>query len=54
MKSKKNIPKMKMDKDLARAIKNFPKVLKAQEKSAKEKKRIMRNFLSVKSKVYGK
>lgn len=52
MKSKKAKHEIKMDKDLKRAIDNFPKVVKAQEKAAKEKQRIIKNFLSVKAKVY--
>ena len=41
-----------IDKKLQKAFDSFPKVLKAKEKAAKEKKRIMKNFMSVKNQVY--
>ncbi len=39
-------------KDLQAAFDRFPAILKAKEKAAKERKRIMKNFLSVKHLVY--
>jgi len=44
--------KILVDKKLQKAFDSFPKVLKAKEKAAKEKKRIMKNFMSVKNQVY--
>ena len=44
--------KLLVDKKLQKALDSFPKVLKAKEKAAKEKKRIMKNFMSVKNQVY--
>jgi len=44
--------KILVDKKLQKALDSFPKVLKAKEKAAKEKKRIMKNFMSVKNQVY--
>lgn len=44
--------KIKIDKKLQKALDEFPKVVKAKEKAAQEKKRIMKNFASVKKSVY--
>lgn len=49
---KNKMPKIAVDKKLQKALDSFPKVVKAKEKAAKEKKRIMKNFASVKSSVY--
>jgi hypothetical protein len=38
--------------ELQRAIDAFPKEVKHKENAAREKKRIMKNFISVRDKVY--
>lgn len=38
--------------ELQKAFDAFPKTVKLKEKAAREKKRIMKNFMSVKSSVY--
>ncbi len=38
--------------ELQKAINDFPKEVKLKEKAAREKKRIMKNFMSVRDKVY--
>lgn len=38
--------------ELQRAIDAFPKAVKLKEKAARERKRIMKNFMSVKDKIY--
>ncbi len=38
--------------ELQKAIDAFPKEVKLKEKAAREKKRIMKNFLSVRDKIY--
>jgi hypothetical protein len=43
---------LKHRKELQAAFDRFPAILKAKEKAAKERKRIMKNFMSVKDKVY--
>jgi hypothetical protein len=46
--------KIKISKALQKAIDDFPKTVKAKEKAAKERKRIMKNFASVADNVYKK
>lgn len=43
---------IKASPELQRAIDDMPKVVKMKEKAALERKRIMKNFLSVKSKIF--
>ncbi len=49
---KKNIKTLKADPELQKALDAFPRFVKLKERAAKEKKRVMKNFLSVKSKIY--
>ncbi len=49
---KNKTPKIAIDKKLQKALDSFPKVVKAKEKAAKEKQRIMKKFASVKNSVY--
>ena len=51
-KKSKKIKKYAVPKELQAAFDRFPAILKAKEKAAKERKRIMKNFMSVKDKVY--
>jgi len=44
--------KIKNETKPQKALDEFPKVVKAKEKAAQEKKRIMKNFASVKKSVY--
>ena len=39
-------------KELQAAFDLFPKVIKLKEKAAREKKRIMKNFMSVRDKIF--
>jgi hypothetical protein len=47
-KQKKSVP----SKELQTAFDLFPKVIKQKEKAAREKKRIMKNFMSVRDKIF--
>ena len=49
---KKMKKKLVPSRELQDAIDLFPKIVKRNEKAAREKKRIMKNFLSVKNKIY--
>jgi hypothetical protein len=52
---KKNVPKhinSVPSKELQAAFDLFPKVIKLKEKAAREKKRIMKNFMSVRDKIF--
>lgn len=49
---KKTLSKLKADPELQRALDAFPAAVKLKEKAAKERKRIMKNFLSVKNKIF--
>lgn len=44
--------KVVADKELQSAIELFPKIVKKNEKAAREKQRIIKNFLSVKNKIF--
>jgi hypothetical protein len=39
-------------KELQAAFDLFPKIIKQKEKAAREKKRIMKNFMSVRDKIF--
>lgn len=47
-----NLKNLKVDPELQKAIDAFPATVKLKEKAAKEKKRIMKNFMSVKNKIF--
>lgn len=51
-KTKKTLPKVKVSKELQAAIDLFPKIVKRNIKAAREKQRIIKNFLSVKDEIY--